>query len=217
MTAKIKVNLSGLRNMERELNNITGGRKSPAADQWRKAATTAYLEYARKEFVSNSKGGGSWPPLADSTVSGRRYQRGKTIGGARRGALARARRAKSARSATGIVRTLERVAKAAGSVAILRDTGTLFRSLLQGAPGNLVRAVRGGVEVGIGGGRHPGGGMSLGQLAYIHHFGKGHNPARRIVPDRVPTEVGNRIGRATKAALMLAVRRGFRRQGGGGS
>lgn len=164
-------------------------RNGPEKDTMFKQWSARYLTYLRRRFDRNSKGGGDWAPLSQRTIAGRRYKGGKTIGGARRGALARLRRARSAKTATKDVRRLKRIAAAAASVAILRDTGTLFRAFLAGQPGNVVR--RSGdnaLEVGIGGaspdagrkGKKP---VTIGQLAVWHHYGVPANnlPARPLV------------------------------------
>lgn len=96
--------------------------------------------------------------------------------------------------------------------AILNDTGTLFASLTIKANGNVADSIPGGVRYGIQGGQSRkrakitrklvskktgktrtgrvfgsvSASPSVGQIATWHHFGKGNNPARRIVvnPDQ---------------------------------
>ncbi len=76
-----------------------------------------------------------------------------------------------------------------GRVSILFDTGTIFRALQPGMPGNLFVRTKRGVRCGFGGGgRHPGG-RQISQIAEFHNAGKGNLPRRQIIvePDRKTT------------------------------
>lgn len=86
---------------------------------------------------------------------------------------------------------------------ILRNTGTLFNALLVGGLGNVIRPIRNGVRVGLGGGAsHPGAPMTIGRLARIHDQGAGNNPQRRII--REPNA-------RTRAAILADARYAFGR------
>lgn len=77
---------------------------------------------------------------------------------------------------------------AAGTVAILRDTGTLFASLdpvFRSAPGQLEKQDSFGVDVGFGGPQlHPSGqGVTVADVASFHQTGGPRLPKREIVVD----------------------------------
>jgi hypothetical protein len=66
-------------------------------------------------------------------------------------------------------------------IGILHVTGVLFNALRPGQPGNVLRRVRTGIAAGIEGGpKHPGSGLTIGQLARLHNDGTAHIPARTI-------------------------------------
>lgn len=65
---------------------------------------------------------------------------------------------------------------------ILRDTGTLINASQIGAVGNVAKEARGAtVEFGFGGGKHSDSGLTIGELAEIHHEGTSTIPARPIL------------------------------------
>jgi len=118
-----------------------------------------YLRQTEKHYDEQSRGGGDWPALKPSTVRGRRK------GGKKRGGTNTIRVKKAA---TG------------GSVAILKDTGSMRRALRRGSPGNLFQDINAGVRVGFGPVGHPGGGVTYQQLATWHQDGAGRLPKREI-------------------------------------
>lgn len=74
---------------------------------------------------------------------------------------------------------------------ILHVLGLIFNALRPGQPGNVLRRVRTGIAAGIEGGpKHPGSGLTIGQLARIHNDGTEHIPARTIFypPDATLTK-----------------------------
>ena len=101
-----------------------------------------------------ARGGGNWPPLAESTIKGRRKGKSK---------------------------------KNKGKVSILIDTGTLRNTLqpMFGYPGQVEEQLENGIRIGIGGNEihDTESGLTIGELAAIHHFGgsKGKPPARTIL------------------------------------
>lgn len=65
---------------------------------------------------------------------------------------------------------------------ILRDTGTLFKALTVGAPGNLHKLIKNGVSVGFGGpAKHPEGKATIADIARMHQNGEGNLPKRQIL------------------------------------
>ncbi len=80
-----------------------------------------------------------------------------------------------------------RKGRGTGMPAILRNTGVLFNALELNATGNIVRYVQNGVQVGIGGPAvHPGGRLTIGQIAALHNDGGQkflHPPQRKILAD----------------------------------
>lgn len=88
--------------------------------------------------------------------------------------------------------------KGKGKPELLKDTGTVFKGLTIGAPGNLMEPIKGGVRFGITGrGRHPSG-MRVSELALIHDQGLGRVPQRKIIvkPDE-----------ATERQLVATIKR----------
>ena len=79
------------------------------------------------------------------------------------------------------------------TVSILSNKGILKLALKMGGPGNRVTRLPNGVQYGFDDTPHPGG-VTMGQLTVFHHFGKGHNPVRRILVDP---------DAATKAGITL--------------
>lgn len=175
--------------------------------QW----ASRWMTYIRRRFDRNSKGGGDWAPLKQSTIDRRRYSKGGRIGPARRSAAqgyseaSRARIAaqramnaattpkerKAARAAfvragkklSSAKAKRDRVKAAGESAAILRDTGTLFRATSEGAPGNLFApsGVK-GFRAGFMPTKHPSGKPTLSQIAAWHNKGApGKYPARPIL------------------------------------
>lgn len=75
------------------------------------------------------------------------------------------------------------------STAILIDTGVMlggFDPVFSSKPGQVEETIPFGIRVGVGGsGSHPGG-ITLGELYRIHHFGEGVVPARTLIvrPDQ---------------------------------
>lgn len=157
-----------------------------------------YAAFSRRRFIRLSRGGGEWPPLADSTKASRRgpgsrhSRRTRIVADAKRRGITltpaqlRLRLLASARTQK------TRIAKAtkAGkppkprAFSILVDTGGLRDALEPTAYGNLLSSVPGGVLVGFAAVPHKGRSkkqLSMGELASIHHFGKGHNPTRTIL------------------------------------
>lgn len=76
-------------------------------------AAGEYLDYARQRFQENSRGGGDWPPLAQSTID------------------ARARRQNPGMP-------LKSVSRSAKNFPILFDSGRLYGSLYSGATENIL-------------------------------------------------------------------------------
>ena len=118
-----------------------------------------YLSETKVRFIKNSRSGGEWPPLKPATIAARRS--GKS--GRRRN-------------------TTRGMGSIRGKVAILRDTGILFKALTVGQPGNLYRLLRKGIRVGFGGpAKHPDGKATIADIAKFHNVGKGKNPKRQIL------------------------------------
>lgn len=124
---------------------------------------TRYLSDTRRRFQINSRGGGDWESLAPSTIQARRA-----------GRTARKRR-------TG--RGYRKTGPAASSVAILRDTNTLFGALSIGGRGNLFKYLCYGVRVGFDGKvkHEEGGRASIRDIAIFHQKGEGSLPKREIL------------------------------------
>lgn len=129
-----------------------------------------YSTYVHRWF--DSGGGGTWHPLADSTIRQRR-------------SAEKNRRLKRRRK-PGTAKTTTRGGATRATVKILKDTGILRAGLSIGAPGNLTRRLVDGVEFGFDQSRHLGGKLTMAKLAEIHDGGGPNLPARPILidPDR---------------------------------
>lgn len=179
-TVTIRINTRGLRGLTRDIAQQLRGssRRGPFGDMWVQIGVR-YLTFVRRRYVRESQGGGDWPPLARSTILGRRSRRQSS----------RRRKRRSA----------EQIAKTVASAKILRDTGTLLGALSVGNRGNRFDREKGGIIVGFskrqrheGEGRR---GLSIGRLAEIHNMGQGRNPQRAILvrPDQATAAAINRL------------------------
>lgn len=194
--------------------SAAGGGSNPFED-WRKQAEKRYSTFITQRFSSFSRGGGDWPALALSTIRARsepaRGRAGK--GGGSGGGI-------GARSSLGRVTTAAAKAKygplgllkAAGrTVSILVDTSMLMKAVGMNGVGHRSTRLPNGVQYGFNDTPHPGG-VTIGQLASYHHFGKGHNPKRPILVEPSPAVV-----QGMRNDLSLAVRKAIQisKSGGG--
>jgi hypothetical protein len=181
----VRLNLSPLKRFTRSLQRT----RSSDLDAMYKRWAARYLGFAQRRFARQSRGGGEWPRLAQSTVQKRR-RGGRSRGGSNQVA--------TNPRATG------------GRVAILRDTGTLYGALDIGARSN-TRRINNGIRVGFMGQQpHGNSRITIAHLAAIHQFGRGRVPKRPIIvePDR-PTIEGMR--RDLRLAIRGALRKYSRR------
>jgi hypothetical protein len=141
ITTRIIVNLSALKKWGKEVQSSE--RLTVVYKKW----AVRYRAFLQKRFDAASKGDGTWKPLADSTIAGRRK----------------------------------------GSSTILRDTGVLFAALTPtwvAPPGSVNELIDGGVRVGFGGSEsHPGGLVTIADIAGFHQDGGGNLPKREIMVD----------------------------------
>jgi hypothetical protein len=152
-----------------------------------------YETFIKRRYLSASAGDGTWEPLAASTLARRG---GKGTRKARKAGKIGAK--KPGPGTTG-----------RGAAKILRDTGTLFKALTIGAPGNLTRSIPGGVRFGvIGPGRHSKFKGDIKTLALIHDQGKGHMPRRQIIVEPDAATV-----KALEGAVERTVKRLIAEQG----
>lgn len=143
-------------------------------DTFFKLFAAEYLVFVQRRYDRFSRGAGDWAPLAASTIKKRR-------------------RGKGGRSRAAIQALRARGGAAKGGVAILKDTGTLRAALVQGGPGNVIRRITNGIEIGIEGGSAAEPPLTLGALAQIHNEGLGNNPKRVILPTDLPRSLERRI------------------------
>jgi len=124
-----------IRGLNKFVKGIKAGSQSTGSgpvNNMLKAWGARYLTFIRRRFAKFSRGGGDWKPLAESTKK------------ARRGSKRRKTRSSRAKTKT--------TTRGSGKkFAILRDTGILLKALSIGAPGNLFKRVKGGIQVGFGG------------------------------------------------------------------
>ena len=162
--ADVRLNLEPLRRfaaaIRGDLRRSGNGPIRRAMRQW----GARYRSFAQQRFDRYSKGGGDWPPLAESTKRRRRKARKGRKKGATR------------------------------SFSLLRDTGLMFAALnpaWTGKAGALQEDIQFGIRVGYGGpSKHPGGKATIADIARFHDIGAGNLPERQIidVPD-APTWV----------------------------
>jgi hypothetical protein len=203
------LDLSGLRRFQDVLaDDLRRNGKGPIRDALKQWAHR-YRAFAQERFDRASKGDGTWPPLAASTVRRRRgFKQSKAANMRADQAVDRAIAAKyrvwkaEGRQTEGKFRGLAAGASTRASVAkrkalglalvvsILRNTGTLFAALnpvFTRKPGALEESIPFGVRVGYGGpAKHPKGKASIADIAGFHNAGAGHLPRRQIIvpPDQ---------------------------------
>ena len=147
--SEVHVNLSGF---DRFLAAVQAG-SEPIRRAWRQIAAI-YRGAMKERFVTNSRGGGDWPDLKDSTKRRRRGPR-KGFKGTRIFA---------------ILRDTDKLLDA-------------LDPRIE-APGSLIEDLPFGVRVGFGGpARHPKGKATISDIASFHHFGEGHLPVRTLLVD----------------------------------
>jgi len=152
----------------------------PLIEKMYKQWAVRYRRFTRKRFVSASRGGESWPALAEGTIRGRRH------GGGAVNAGGQAKRI-SGGGKRGVRALRKAAASGGGQVAILRDTGTLFSALdpiFVNVPGAHEKLLAKGIEVGFGGPqKHPKGKATIADIAAFHQFGGTNLPRREILVD----------------------------------
>lgn len=183
----VKVNLEPLRRFASVIrDNLASKQEGPIRDaihQW----AAIYRSAMGERFVTNSRGGGDWPPLAESTKRQRRGPQQKS--GGKRGKRGKAH-------------------AATGNFTILTDTGLLRAVLLSnfvGTPGYLQEDIPFGVKVGFGGpSSYPAGGATIADIASFHQSGGGHLPQRKILVEPPPECVARMVGVMEVAIAKVA-------------
>lgn len=122
------------------ITHVRSGGNGPMRDDYRRAAAR-FLGFIRARFVRASRGDGTWPPLAYSTRL-RKLRRGLRNSPTLRAAV----RATGSGQVTRAQQVQQYLAE--GPFPILRETGLLFNSLTEGAPGSVVNYEFDGVRVG---------------------------------------------------------------------
>lgn len=174
-TPHVKLDMSKFEALGRKLRTLASVAKDQDLVALFKRWGARYRSFAQRRFVRFSRGGGDWPPLAESTIKGRRKGKGKA-------------------DASSLMRTKGGdLASAGGRFVILVNTGTL-RNVLDvqlGRPGQLEQQVPFGVEVGYGGtSRYPGGKATIADIASFHQEGNARLPQRKIIvePDQLTVD-----------------------------
>lgn len=162
-----------------------------------------YIAFTVRRFKRNSRGGGEWPALSDSTVARRRSGKEKAKANPgekpkkkKRNMSVREFKSKAKRIMTGKGSTAAREKKLRSlykkrdsqvkrweakkaSVKILEDTGGLLNTIQSMAGLQSFSLIPNGIRLEMKG-RGRDGKMSYGEIARIHHFGLGHVPVRTI-------------------------------------
>jgi len=175
---RLKVNITPLKKLV-DLFSTGGQELTRVFKQW----GVIYSAYVRRRFVENSRGGGGWPDLAESTKRGR----------ARRKAAS-----KQVKREGGKLVIMQPTGR---KFAILRNTGVLYNALSPGVSGNLTEIKRDGVVFGFQDQPHGGDKATIRDIATWHDLGMGRNPKREILvaPDA-----------ATKERLLARLGNGFK-------
>lgn len=195
------------------LAKLIGGDPQVAAEmdavmrQW----GARYLGFVRRRFVGASRGDGTWPGLAPSTIKSRRSGRvaglGKLKGVKRKaGALREVRKRVKGGS-------LDAFAGAAietsimGGAAILRDTGVLLNALTPGTVGSLLQPSYGELRVrcGFAPVPHGDGVTTIQEIAAHHQTGGGKLPQRTILVEPDDATVRGMLNDLSAAITKIAV------------
>lgn len=202
MTMRVAIQTRGLDRLQAGL--ASKGTAAPMRTmfmQWGKR----YEGFTRRRFVRYSRGGGTWAPLAQSTIDARRTggrfrKYGPNRAQAAREIRDRLGRTTDAKRARTLASDLRHVTSTKG-VAILRDTGVLFNATSIGATGNLLQAIPDGVRYGFDDAPHSGK-STIGKIAGYHQTGTRYMPARPILdqPDEQTARgMVDDLGRAVRA------------------
>lgn len=148
----VKMNLAPLRRFQDDIRRGLANKSGPIGDSLRVWAAI-YRAFAQERFRDQSRGGGQWPPLKESTV--RRRRKGRRRSGAPRASIL---------WDTGTL------------------VGALTPRFI-GAPGQLEENIPFGIRVGYGRDPHPGanGAVTIQKLAGWHQTGAGNLPERPII------------------------------------
>jgi len=150
-----------------------GSLMKPVFTQW----LAMYSSYVRQQFQRNSRGGGEWPDLAESTKR------------------ARAKKKAAKRKLKGANITERKFA-------ILRDSGILFNALSIGVSGNYAKIMKDGVQYGFAPVQHGSDSATIQEIATFHDEGgkNGRPPKREIL--KVPTpQLANAMLKAMSVRL----------------
>jgi len=180
------VNLKQLEAFRRRLEDAEYS-SGPIYDAWIQVAVR-YRAFVRAHFRDCSRGGGEWPPLAESTIRGRtRAPVARALAALRKGPrLTEAQYNKRLKAAKlKAARHWNKYLKGEARFSILINTGLLFaatKPVFMNAPGQLQEFLGNGIEVGFGGpGRYPDGNATIADVAAFHQRGGGRLPQRRIL------------------------------------
>lgn len=188
-----------------------------------------YRAWSQERFSTYSRGGGDWPPLAESTIKAR-YRR---LHRAKRNRAVEEYRLKTIEYYAGYRKKMPKynrwkvdrfwgktgqIAKMIGAeMKILWDRlGTIFMALdpvRYAESGGADARIPNGIRVGFGGpAMHPDGKTTIAQIAAYHNSGGGHLPQRKLLespPDSVTAEMAQALQTAMKR-IWAEVTRGFR-------
>lgn len=213
ISVQVATDLRGVEALRDAMREFGSGVGAPIFARWRNQVASLYSAAMKRRFVQFSRGGGTWPALAESTLLGRRGASANALRRARSRSFAGNRRQRVTRTRA----YRERLLRARGTAAILRDTGALFRALDVRNTGNGTKAIRGGIVFQFSDATHPKRGgkgkpMTIARLATIHHFGQGRVPRRTILVD--PPEETKKLIRRSLADACQRIRDAAVRRGG---
>lgn len=165
MANEVHVHLD-LSPIDKLLKRLSGSQLKPLLTQW----IVRYSAFVRSWFVKNSRGGGEWPDLAESTKKHRAHKKAARVQARREGN-----------------KVTTRGAEATRVFAILRDTGVMFNGLSIGGSGNLTEYSKFAVKFGLAAVKHPGSNATIQQIVAYHNEGGKRLPKRVVLrePDRV--------------------------------
>jgi hypothetical protein len=183
---KINIDSRGLSQLQQQISAQLNGQEGPLHNALMQCEAR-YVGAMRKRFVQNSRGGGDWPPLAESTLLARA---GRPVGRVNLAnemgdltATQFSTRSKVAKRKARLAR--KKIRAGTGKASILWDTGELINVLSagnSGVPGKYFEFVNNGIRTGFGGpATHAGSNATIADIAAFHQEGGGNLPKREIL------------------------------------
>jgi hypothetical protein len=185
---RVVVSMPGLAAFKTKTLEAASSSSGPLRDAWLQVAVR-FRAFIQERFSIFSRGGGDWPPLAESTIKGRTrapvtralaaMKRGGNVTQAQYEKRLKAARAKAAKH-------FKKYQDGEARFGILINTGLLFAAtspMFIDAPGQYQLETPNGIVVGFGGpeGYANGGSATIADIASFHQEGTARLPQRKII------------------------------------